>query len=240
MSAAPRLEMDLTAEQLLENYLDRGVIYQCQDSSPLVTSDTKLIESLKASKDILFTDPFSLFGPGDNLYKTKLTSLKDKNVVMDHLRNQHFADLKQSLMEETLACIDEIITNAIFNAPFSAPVDRQVKDLLLPNGDFVELGVANSADEVFVMCVDPYGTLKVDEYLRKILNCYKNGVGESINYGAGGAGIGSYIVFDSSSSMIVGVKSKQKTIVGCKFPKNLSSKKRKTSSKNLIVVKGEA
>lgn len=240
MSAAPRLAVASTAQQLLENYLDRGDLFQCQDSSPLFDSDQRLIQTLINSKDLIFNDPMALVSSYGKIFKARLESLKDKSLVMAELRHHHLSDVKQTLLDESLACIDEIITNAIFNAPFSSPVDRQTLDLVLPNGDFVELGVGHSEEEIFVVCSDPYGSLKIDDYLRKILNCYKNGVGESINYGPGGAGIGSYIVFESSSSMIVGVKSNFRTVIGCKFSKTLSSKKRQMSPKNLIIVKGEA
>jgi len=76
--------------------------------------------------------------------------------------------------------------------------------------------------------------LSVNKLFKRIKNCYDTSVGDNINYsGAGGAGIGSYLIFNSSASYFAEVKVQSHTIVCCTVPLGMSSRARLNIAKNL-------
>jgi hypothetical protein len=54
--------------------------------------------------------------------------------------------------------------------------------------------------------------------LARIDECMKKGVAKSIQNGPGGAGIGSFLIFNASTSFYLGVDRGRKTTVGCALP----------------------
>ena len=75
---------------------------------------------------------------------------------------------------------------------------------------------------------------------KKIKSCYDTSVAANMNMsGGGGAGIGSFMVFNSAASYYAMVEAGQCTLVCCSVPLKMSSKARALLPKNLhFIVKG--
>ena len=148
--------------------------------------------------------------------------------------------LSQTLIEDVTAVADEFFTNAVYNAPFIDPVtgknpgvSRQDTEVKLDGGKFARLLFGHDAAQVVIACEDPFGSLNLERYLNKIKATYLRGPAATMNFGPGGAGLGSYIIFNAGSSLYFGVKPKQMTLLCCVIPLGLSYRKRVQLPKHL-------
>lgn len=239
MSAAPKLE-SLSDHILALEALLSGQLIQCAPRSPFYDLDLSVLVTLDSIRDFSASDPVLLLGNREKLYRFEVRSLAEKKGILaetDKILDLY--EMSRSLKEGCLQCADELLTNSIFNAPFSGKVDRSRIDLEVPGERPVIFDVSIGETDLVISCTDPFGSLEVQSFFTRILNCYKSGVGESINYGAGGAGIGSHMIFEQCSSLIIGVVPKKRTSFYCRFPLKMSSKTRKLLPKNIIVFNRE-
>lgn len=131
----------------------------------------------------------------------------------------------KSIATDAIAALDEMYTNASKNSGvFYSKVDAQGQ-LLQARAGKVEVFARASKNHLLVGCVDTYGLLKIDSLMKKILGCYENGVAQSINMNQeAGAGIGSFLVYNSSMSYYLAVEPNKKTIIFCAFPLGVRTK----------------
>ncbi|NQZ01145.1 MAG: hypothetical protein HRT45_10820 [Bdellovibrionales bacterium] len=171
----------------------------------------------------------------------QFNSSKQKIEVLQNLEDFLIQSVKRSsTMAEILSVADEMYSNAVFNAPFvndedrrgtsrtdgSVTVDRQARFL-----------AGRSENALGIVVIDQYGSLKIDKLLKKIQKTYKEGADNTIQMdGVGGAGLGTYMIFESCSSMYMAVKPGELTIIGVILPLNMSRKKKTVLSKNLHIL----
>ena len=126
---------------------------------------------------------------------------------------------RSSLIQNLKTVTDELFMNALYSAPFeltesqmnrSEPVELEEKQECS-----IDLGI--KGDRVALVCVDQFGSLNIQKLLNRILTCFENGVIESMNFGSGGAGIGSFLIYNLCNSMYLGVRKGERTVIGCVF-----------------------
>ena len=165
-------------------------------------------------------------------------SSEQKSQLLQMLEDYLGAFIKRSsTIGELISVADEVYSNAIFNAPFVDDDNRKgtargegyvVSDR---NAKFL---AGHDENSVAIVVVDQYGSLKMDVVLKKILKTYQEGADNTIQLeGTGGAGLGTFMVFERSCSMYLAVKPGELTIVGAVMPINMSRKKKMQLSKNL-------
>lgn len=164
----------------------------------------------------------------------------EKNKILDDIRITIDPLSKSgSIKTEVLTIADELITNAIFNAPFvdkknnNAGINREDESTSMSAGKSGRVIVGSDSSRVFIGCYDPYGSLNLNALFDRILKVYTTGVAQNINMGAGGAGIGSYMIFNASVSYYAVVKHGQLTMICCTVPLRMSSKQRIECPKNV-------
>lgn len=148
--------------------------------------------------------------------------------------------LAQTAIDDALSVADELFTNAIYNAPFADLISlknpglsRQEIEIRLEDGKECRVFIGMDKDHTVVCCEDPYGNLNLDRYMQKVRNTYLKGPAATMNFGPGGAGIGSYIIFNAGSSMYLGVNPGQSTLLCCVIPRGISYRKRTQLPKHL-------
>ncbi|NCN95455.1 MAG: hypothetical protein GW917_01905 [Bdellovibrionales bacterium] len=235
MSAAKKINFD---ENLVLNAIQSlmdGQTSACHPRNPFYDLDLEILVRLDSLKSFELSSLVDLFGPRLTHHKYEITNLKYKQNLLDQLKgNLESFGMSQSLVGDALSCADELITNSIFNAPFESGMDRSTKNVEIPGSRPIQIEVSDAESDVVLSCTDPFGSLKYQPYFEKIMSCYQKGLADSINYGLGGSGIGSFMVLERVLSLIIGLAPGKRTSFYCRFPKKMSLKVKNSLPKNLI------
>lgn len=148
-----------------------------------------------------------------------------------------------ALKADIVTVADELLTNAIFNAPFvdlqnSQPGEsRENSGVTMTEGKMGDFFVGADSERIVIGCRDPYGSLNTKKLLERIRNCYLRSVAATMNMdGRGGAGIGSFMVFNASSSYYVAIDRMKSTVVCAVLPLKGSGRSRQEAPKNLHIL----
>lgn len=244
----------LSAQDILRFATDHGFKHLCQKDGFGFDSELKAAENLVSNPETFFENPISsILSPGN------VTAASEQSLIcLDHFFDSsgqkrgmleaigkylESKGLSQTLIEDVSAVADEFITNAIYNAPFIDPnthvnpgLSRMDTEIKLKGGRVARLLMAHDDARLVVACEDPYGSLNLDQYLNKIRSTYIRGPAATMNFGSGGAGLGSYIIFNAGSSLYFGVKAARVTLLCCVIPLKMSYKKRVLLPKHLHVI----
>lgn len=146
---------------------------------------------------------------GLRVVKRTIHSSERKGAVLQELED--FAvriDCAPRLAQAFVAVADELIANAIYDAPVSETgqprfrhLDRTVP-VHLPVGEEVVLSYACEGQRFAISVMDPYGSLNVET----VINYLERWISKStrqVSTESGGAGLGFFFVFDYLSTFIV-------------------------------------
>jgi hypothetical protein len=167
---------------------------------------------------------------------------REKEDVLQLLRSYLQPQVGVGLLSDVLLIADELFTNAVFNAPFEnwnqevGGISRNSEKLRDLKVKTAQLIVARDEKRIVICCVDEYGALnplKLIERLNRVLN---EGLGSALNYGPGGAGIGTSMIYGACSSLYLGVQKGQRTVVSVSLPLLASRKAREQTPKNVHIV----
>lgn len=141
-------------------------------------------------------------------------------------------------MVETV--VDEVITNAIYNAPRDAQgrakyakISRR-EPVVLEEHEVATLEFACDGAYIAVAQIDPFGSLTQDTIVSYLNRCLVKGPGQ-LSDASGGAGIGLFRVFSSLSKFIVNIEPGRKTEVVSLIDLRLSMKKFKQLPKSFHI-----
>lgn len=242
--------------QVLELALGPGVNHVCQDENPFHGTEILTAELMQNSPETFFKSPVSCILQPEKAHtlneETLLTWKRDFSKATE--KKQTLQDLKNEMAQrrvnnstatDILLIADELFTNAVFNAPFasdkikSPKVSRSDNTVQMKAGDHGTLFMACTEDRIILGCRDPYGQLVIENLLTRIRDCYKEGVAKKMNFGEGGAGIGSFMIFDSVSNYYAVVRKEKATLLTVSIPLKMSSRKRSEVFKNIHWLKLE-
>lgn len=174
-------------------------------------------------------------------FSARFSGSDDKKSVLDAFGIWAEKELKnQTLVTESLSAADEMVMNAIYNAPFVNSLGKLEAPAL--DSEKVRRGAGKLGlifagvheKQLVIGCVDEYGSLHIDSLLKRIQTCFTGGIAENVNWsGVGGAGIGSFMLFKLSISYHIAVQKGRQTLVFCKIPVGMSARKREEEPKNL-------
>jgi diguanylate cyclase (GGDEF)-like protein len=172
-----------------------------------------------------------------------LTSPSDKDRLLRKIAHLGSSiTTQEGLIDDICSVADELITNAIYNAPyiavndFRSGINRDSKHISVDILKKPRFFLAISEEQVFVGVTDHYGSLNSEKHLERIHSCYVNGVAKMINFSNGGAGIGSFKVFHIASGYYIGVVPGKHTTIACSFAKKLSGLARQDLPKSIHLI----
>lgn len=160
---------------------------------------------------------------------------QDKKRVTLDLFEDFIAKIKgaRRIREQALLVADELYTNAMkLGQPHAviAPAGKQREGL-------VEFFAESDGSRLVLGCRDSFGELGFGQVLSRITHCFEKGIVESINQNNdGGAGIGSYMVFNTCVSYYCGVEKGLTTVVCVALPLGVSEMDLATLPKNIHLV----
>lgn len=141
-------------------------------------------------------------------------------------------------MVETI--VDELVTNAIYNAPRTAEGQPKYamlsrrETVVLEGHEAAELQFACDGDYIAIAQVDPFGSLTQDTVISYLNRCLVKGP-RQISSGSGGAGIGLFRVFQSLSKFIINIEPGRKTEVICLIDLRLTMRRFRVAPKSFHI-----
>lgn len=249
-------ENGVSESQVLDVILEKNLNHVCYQDSPSFETEIQTSALMLTSPGTFFEKPLvSIFCPEEvksnadskfEIWSKEFFQISEKSKTLDEIKSVLEEKLNLgSLAAEILLVIDELFTNAIFNAPFvdlktkvNPGLNRSDTRTSMPHPNRGRVFIGKHDGRLVVGVRDPFGSLDIQRLFKKIKNCHEDGVAGNMNMGPGGAGIGSYMVYQSSTSYYVAVDEGKSTIVCCAFPLDMSGKKRQSLSKNIHCIQG--
>ncbi len=247
----------ISSHQVLALYADNDIQHVIQQSNSDTASEVKLSTTMMTNPAQFIQYPLSMIlGEQAPTKETELAlsgvsmfldTPEDKNKALNSL-DQFLVKYtnSSSLSYDVRLASDELITNSIYNAPY---IDSENKNLN-PTRDQNKISIDPNyrpyfyagcdGEQIVVGCKDFYGRLDVQKFINRIKTCYESNPGKMINYGEGGAGIGSFMVFDYCTRLYIVVDPGRLTSISCVFPLKLSAKARYDLPKNLHIANTES
>ncbi|MBZ0232773.1 MAG: hypothetical protein K8M05_10625 [Deltaproteobacteria bacterium] len=241
----PRTKMVLHATEPTEDYLPllasrpwlRNIIAKNED--PLEPDELIITAEKLLRQDLFGLQKYLLWG-----VEPYRVEIRDSRLKQDYI--SEVASYAQTLgcnervveLVETVA--DELITNAIYNAPRSsdgAPKyarrsRREPVELADNEVGFLEF--ACDGDYIAIAQIDPFGALTQDTVVSYLNRCLVKGP-EQISEASGGAGIGLFRVFQSLSKFIINVDPGKRTEVICLLDLRLTMKRFRQAAKSFHI-----
>lgn len=217
--------------------------------------EISVAQNMENDPDKYFSFPLStIFGNPNPTAETEsalrqlffeVSNSSDKYALMSTLERYVKGLTKaSSLLYEVLNTADELYTNAIYNAPFvdyandSNGAERDFNSVHVADNKRPYFFAGHDGSRIVLGCNDQFGTLNVQKLLSKIKKCYENDLSAVINYSSGGAGIGAFMIFESSASVYIAVRQGIQTLICCSFAYKLNSVSRTQLPKNLHIYSG--
>lgn len=237
--------------QVLEWLMGSELRQICQKSNPFFHVDVNCSARMLAEEEeflarplTMILDPEEILGKKEAefiLFSQEFSCLNaKKEAVVQLLNTLRGLQFKTSTMESAQIIVDELASNAIFNAPFvnlddgtNPGIDRKLENIKMPEGHKAELFVGMDQQRLIIGCRDSFGTLRLKDAFKKLHKCYLGGLQKEMNMGRGGAGIGSFMVFEQCVGYYAAVVHGQQTLICCAIPYNVASKTRDSYAKNI-------
>lgn len=232
---------------------DKGVNHVVQKSNLKSDVEMSLAATMLKSPRTYIEYPLSvIFAAPKPSQKTEvdhadlfieLSEVEEKSTALEDLTEyvlQH-ANPK-SIIHDVKLVADELVTNAIYNAPYvdaanrtSGP-DRVAGSVQIDPQKKPQLFAGSDDQRLVVGVKDFYGRLNTNSLIERIRRCYETNPRDQMNFGGGGAGIGSFMIFDSAASMTIAVDPGKSTTICCTFPLGLPARKRNSIPKNIHIL----
>lgn len=219
----PRTRLVLHATAQSEDYLPlmaerrfvRNLI--AKNDEPLEPDELIVTAEKMLRNDLFGLEKYLLWGVEP--YRVEIRDSREK---MNYVREVAAYAQKLGVGDRTLELIetvvDELATNAIFNAPRDAEgnakygkLSRRETVVLEPH-EVATLAFACDGNYIAISQTDPFGALTQDTIVNYLNRCLVRGP-QQISDASGGAGIGLYRVFQSLSKFVVNIDPGRKTEV---------------------------
>jgi hypothetical protein len=204
------------------------------EAEELIRTSEKLLRA-----DIFGLEKYLLWGVQP--YRVRID---DSRLKLDYVRQVSEYAVRLGCSPRTVEMIetvvDEVVTNAIFNAPRDqtgrpkyAHLDRREPVTLEP-AEAAELQFACDGDYIGLAQIDPFGGLTQETVVTYLNRCLVKGP-EQVETKSGGAGIGLFRVFQSLSKFVINVEPGRRTEVIALIDLRLPMKKFKQFPKSFHI-----
>lgn len=142
------------------------------------------------------------------------------------------------LKSDLLTVSDELFTNSVFHSSTPEKMEnvgsfRKLSEMELPNGETAQISLSYSDKTLAIVAQDPFGNMDTRAVVDRIGTCFEKGVGQSMNMGPGGAGIGIFMLYNVATTLILGVKEGKRTVSSCLLPLGINLRNKELLPKNI-------
>lgn len=157
------------------------------------------------------------FSPGANLQALRVATSADKTRVL--AQAEAYAQSRSvhpRLAGQFLSVADELLTNAVFNAPVDAQGNSRyrslsrVNEVVLKPGEEIEVTLCADSKRLGLSVADPFGSLTRERLLDYLAKCFRRD-SDQVSRAPGGAGLGFYFLFESLSQFVVNISAGRRT-----------------------------
>ena len=156
--------------------------------------------------------------PAPAAWLANITS--EERVTLGGAREKHAAigrarafverlEIAERLVANACHIVEELVTNAIFNAPVHDDTGEHLyarrkrdEDVALPDDKRVDLALRTDGERLAITVTDPWGTLAAAGIYAYLAKGFRRGP-DQVDAKEGGAGLGLYQVFDAASHLVV-------------------------------------
>ncbi len=219
-------------QEVLSYAIDKNMTQIVQETNPQHEVEIKSSIAMMDAPQSFFKFPLStILTPEDvtpeaekALRQLEIPFFKsdEKEAILDSIGDYMKSLAGSATLDADVRLVaDELFTNAVYGgdkvtspdgnhgtASSGAKIDQQTCRLMIGAKD----------DRLVLVCEDLYGTLNILKLLDRIKKCYEDGVRNSIKWDTPGAGIGSYLIFQSCMSVYYAVHENERTMIACVFP----------------------
>lgn len=246
----PRTKLVLHATAATEDYLPlmaqkrfvRNLIAKNDD--PLEPDELIITAEKLLRQDLFGLQKYLLWG-----VEPYCVEIRDSNQKLGYIKQvSDYADslgCNERVIEMVENIVDELVTNAIYNAPRDAggapkyaKLSRR-EQVVLEDHEVGELQFACDGDYIAIAQVDPFGSLTQDTVVNYLNRCLVKGP-QQFSDNTGGAGIGLYRVFQSISKFIVNIDPGKKTEVISLIDLRLSMRRFRQAAKSFHIFVADA
>jgi len=237
----PRTKMVLHSTAPTEDYLPlmadrkflRNVI--AKNDEPLEPDELIITAEKLLRQDLFGLQKYLLWG-----VEPYCVTIRDSRLKQDYIAevSSYATSLgcNERVVELIETIVDELVTNAIYNAPRTSTGEPKYQKLsrrepvILETSETGELQFACDGDYIAIAQIDPFGALTQDTVVSYLNRCLVKGPNQ-ISEASGGAGIGLYRVFQSLSKFVINIEPGVKTEVITLIDLRLSMKRFRQAAK---------
>lgn len=153
----------------------------------------------------------------------RFTKSSEKNTLLEWLEAFLDRDKRTATIRDLcLQAADEMITNALFNAPTRPSGKRAFKDLArnsdieLPANKSASIFACFTEKRVVLGCQDAFGSLEKSTLMQHLSAMFKDPLAQ-INFSGGGAGLGFRYLLENAANFYVLVHPGVSTLTACGF-----------------------
>lgn len=163
-------------------------------------------------------------------YKVAFVNTAEKTRLLEKLGTTLDAHPATRLVKDnSLAIVDELMMNALYDAPREALGKssdiRPVEFFYLCDKNYLILG-----------CTDLFGSLNARKLLARLNTVWVQGRAQAMNYGPGGAGLGTAMILDCCADLLAVIEIGKRTTVLATVPLGISRKKAAQHAKSLRLI----
>ncbi|RMH44422.1 MAG: hypothetical protein D6689_02380 [Deltaproteobacteria bacterium] len=246
----PRTKLVLHATSSTEDYLPlmmsrrylRNLIAKNDD--PLEPDELIVTAEKLLRNDLFGLQKYLLWGVEP--YCVTIRDSRDKaNYIREVSRYADALGCNERTIEMVETIVDELVTNAIYNAPRTpdgepkyAKLSRR-EPVVLEDHEVGELQFACDGEYIAIAQIDPFGALTQDTVVSYLNRCLVKGP-QQFSDASGGAGIGLFRVFQSLSKFIVNIDPGRKTEVISLIDLRMSMRRFRQAAKSFHIFVAES
>ncbi len=193
----------------------RGACNLLARTGDVDTADLMVTLQKLAGKDVFGIEKY--FPWGAPVTKVSLRSTGERDGTLELAKNVVAQLSVQSRFADTFsAALDELITNALYNAPVDAQgrhrfaATHRNEEVMLDGKECVDVTFCADGQRIGVSVSDPFGTLRPETTVAYLAKCMRKG-DDQVDQKAGGAGLGLYCAYEAASHLALNVQRGRRT-----------------------------
>jgi len=220
-------EDGLSDNQLLGYLTYRNYRSILQNSYQPAVEKLELLKKLSYNKLNFFNIEFDLLEEGAATRNFSFTHQTPRDDVFNEVCEFAMMDPESARSTRMRQTVEELLMNAQITA-------RGTKSSLGKMQSYLKVEYTESL--IAFSAFDDYGSLECKKFLKKVETGLALGLNNSINFGKGGAGLGSSLIFQNSDSLFLGVSANKKTRVSSIMPYNVTERKFEGLQRSLHII----